>query len=133
MAYIVTINRIWAESGERRNLFAEWSNDAFDHLDHYHVKWYFSTGDDNGFVGHEEDTSEKYSRWTGVPDNATKVTVVVIPISATYTVNDTEVSYWQGEWAQKSIYFGADIPPEAPPTPSVSIKEIGRASCRERV
>lgn len=122
MAYIVTINRIQAESGGTRNLFATWSNDAFDHLDHYKVRWWYSTGDDNGFVGHEEETSQKYSRWTA-PDNATKVTVAVIPISATYTANDTEVSYWQGEWAQKSIYFGADIPPEAPPTPSVAVKD----------
>lgn len=122
MAYIVTIDRIQAESGGTRNLFATWSNDAFDHLDHYKVRWWYSTGDDNGFVGHEEETSWKYSRWAA-PDNATKVTVAVIPISATYTANDTEVSYWQGEWAQKSIYFGADIPPEAPPTPSVSIKD----------
>lgn len=122
MAYIVTIDRIQAESGGTRNLFATWSNDAFDHLDHYKVRWWYSTGDDNGFVGHEEETSWKYSRWTA-PDNATKVTVAVIPISATYTVNDTEVSYWWGEWAQKSIYFGVDIPPEAPPTPSVSIKD----------
>lgn len=122
MAYIVTIDRIQAESGSSRNLFAEWSNDAFDHLDHYKVRWWYSTGDDIGFVGHEEEASWKYSRWTA-PDNATKVTVQVIPVSATYTVNDTEVSYWWGEWAQKSIYFGADIPPEAPPTPSVSIKD----------
>ena len=122
MAYIVTIDRIQAESGGTRNLFAEWSNDAFDHLDHYKVRWWYSTGDDNGFVGHEEETSWKYSRWTA-PDNATKVTVAVIPISATYTANDTEVSYWQGEWASKSIYFGADTPPEAPPTPSVMVKD----------
>ena len=122
MAYIVTIDRIQAESGGTRNLFATWSNDAFDHLDHYKVRWWYSTGDDNGFVGHEEETSWKYSRWTA-PDNATKVTVAVIPISSTYTANDTEVSYWQGEWASKSIYFGADIPPEAPPTPSVMVKD----------
>lgn len=122
MAYIVTIDRIQAESGGTRNLFAEWSNDAFDHLDHYKVRWWYSTGDDIGFVGHEEEASWKYSRWTA-PDNATKVTVQVMPVSATYTVNDTEVSYWWGEWAQKSIYFGADIPPETPPTPSVSIKD----------
>lgn len=122
MAYIVTIDRIQAESGGTRNLFATWSNDAFDHLDHYKVRWWYSTGDDNGFVGSEEETSQKYSRWSA-PDNATKVTVVVIPISATYTANDTEVSYWQGEWASKSIYFGADIPPEAPPTPSVTVKD----------
>ena len=122
MAYIVTIDRIQAESGGTRNLFATWSNDAFDHLDHYKVRWWYSTGDDNGFVGHEEETSWKYSRWTA-PDNATKVTVAVIPISATYTANDTEVSYWQGEWASKSIYFGADIRPEAPPTPSVKVKD----------
>ena len=122
MAYIVTIDRIQAESGGTRNLFAEWSNDAFDHLDHYKVRWWYSTGDDIGFVGHEEEASWKYSRWTA-PDNATKVTVQVLPVSATYTVNDTEVSYWWGEWAQKSIYFGADIPPETPPTPSVTVKD----------
>ena len=122
MAYIVTINRIYALSGGTRDLAAEWSNDAFDHLDHYKVRWWYSTGDDNGFVGHEEEVSWKYSRWTA-PDNATKVTVQVLPVSTTYTVNGTEVNYWWGEWAQKSIYFWADIPPEAPPTPSVSIKD----------
>lgn len=122
MAYIVTIDRIEAESGSTRNLFATWSNEAFDHLDHYKVRWWYSTGDDNGFVGSEEETTWKYARWSA-PDNATKVTLQVIPVSATYTANDTEVSYWWGEWAQKSIYFGADTPPETPPTPSVSVKD----------
>lgn len=122
MAYIVTIDRIQAESGGTRNLFAEWSCDDFDHLDHYKVRWWYATGDDIGFVGHEEEVSWKYSRWTA-PDNATKVTVQVLPVSSTYTVNDTEVSYWWGEWAQKSIYFGADIPPETPQTPSVTVKD----------
>lgn len=122
MAYIVTIDRIEAESGSTRNLFATWSNEAFDHLDHYKVRWWYSTGDDNGFVGSEEETTWKYARWSA-PDNATKVTLQVIPVSATYTANDTEVSYWWGEWAQKSIYFGADTPPETPPTPSVLVKD----------
>mgnify|MGYP007063205709 CR=1 FL=1 len=122
MAYIVTIDRIEAESGSTRNLFATWSNEAFDHLDHYKVRWWYSTGDNNGFVGSEEETTWKYARWSA-PDNATKVTLQVIPVSATYTANDIEVSYWWGEWAQKSIYFGADIPPETPPTPSVSVKD----------
>ena len=105
MAYIVTIDRIQAESGGTRNLFATWSNDAFDHLDHYKVRWWYSTGDDNGFVGHEEETSWKYSRWTA-PDNATKVTVAVVPISATYTANDTEVSYWQGVGFEEYLFWG---------------------------
>lgn len=122
MAYIVTIDRIEAESGSTRNLFATWSNEAFDHLDHYKVRWWYSTGDDNGFVGSEEETTWMYARWSA-PDNATKVTFQVIPVSATYTANDTEVSYWWGEWAQKSIYFGADTPPETPPTPSVLVKD----------
>lgn len=122
MAYIVTIDKIQAESGSTRNLFVTWSHEDFDHLDHYKVRWWYSTGQDNGFVGSEEETSWKYARWSA-PDNATKVTFQVIPVSTTYTANDTEVNYWQGEWAHKSIYFGSDIPPETPPTPSVKVKD----------
>lgn len=126
MAYSVTIDRIQAESGSARNLFATWYNNGtdgnFDHFDHYKVRWWYSTGDNNGFVGNEEEISWKYARWTP-PDNATKVTLQVLPVSTTYTVNDTEVNYWWGEWAQKSIFFGADIRPEAPPTPSVTVKD----------
>nr|DAL32259.1 MAG TPA_asm: FN3 [Caudoviricetes sp.] len=122
MAYIVTIYGIQAESGTTHSLFASWHNEAFDHFDHYKVKWWYSTGDNNGFLEKEEETSLKYSRFNA-PDNATKVTVQVIPVSATYTVNDTEVSYWWGEWAHESIYFGSDIRPEVPPTPSVAVKD----------
>lgn len=124
MANVVTIDNFGLQSGTPRTLYATWSWSR-EHTKGYSVRWYYTTGDSDGygFLGKEEDTTRPESLYTA-PDNATKVTVTVLPLSETYTVDGTDFYYFTGDWsAGKSFYFSTDAPPEKPPTPSVSIKD----------
>lgn len=123
MANVVTIDNFGLQSGTSRTLYATWSWSR-EHTSGYRTRWWFTTGDADGygFLGSEEDSTQPYSVYTA-PDNATKVTVTVLPLSETYTVDETDFYYFTGEWsAGKSFYFSTDAPPEKPSTPSVSIK-----------
>lgn len=124
MANVVTIDNFGLQSGKPRTLYATWSWSR-EHTSGYRTRWYYATGDADGygFLGSEEDGTQPYSVYEA-PDNATKVTVTVLPLSETYTVNETDFYYFTGDWsAGKSFYFSTDAPPEKPSTPSVSIKD----------
>ena len=124
MANVVTIDNFGLQGGKPRTLYATWSWSR-EHTSGYRVRWYFTTGDADGygFLGKEEDTTRPDSVYEA-PDNATKVTVTVLPLSETYTVDGTDFYYFTGDWsAGKSFYFSTDAPPEKPSTPSVSIKD----------
>ena len=124
MANVVTIDHFGLQSGKPRTLYATWSWSR-EHTSGYRVRWWFATGDadGHGFLGSEEDRAQPDSVYTA-PDNATKVTVTVLPLSETYTVDGTDFYYFTGDWsAGKSFYFSTDAPPEKPSTPSVSIKD----------
>lgn len=124
MANVVTIDNFGLQSGTSRTLYATWSWSR-EHTSGYRTRWYYTTGDADGygFLGSEEDSAQPYSIYTA-PDNATKVTVTVLPLSETYTVDETDFYYFTGDWsAGKSFYFSTDAPPEKPSTPSVSIKD----------
>ena len=124
MANVVTIDNFGLQSGTSRTLYATWSWSR-EHTSGYRTRWWFSTGDADGygFLGKEEDGTQPNSVYEA-PDNAIKVTVTVLPLSETYTVDGTDFYYFTGDWsAGKSFYFSTDAPPEKPPTPSVSIKD----------
>ena len=124
MANVVTIDNFGLQGGKPRTLYATWSWNR-EHTSGYRVRWYFTTGDADGygFLGKEEDTTRPDSVYEA-PDNAIKVTVTVLPLSETYTVDETDFYYFTGDWsAGKSFYFSTDAPPEKPSTPSVSIKD----------
>ena len=124
MANVVTIDNFGLQSGKPRTLYATWSW-SHEHTSGYRTRWWFSTGDADGygFLGKEEDGTQPNSVYEA-PDNAIKVTVTVLPLSETYTVDGTDFYYFTGDWsAGKSFYFSADAPPEKPSTPSVSIKD----------
>ena len=124
MANVVTIDNLGLQSGKPRTLYATWSWSR-EHTAGYRVRWWFTTGDadGHGFLGKQEDTTQQDSVYEA-PDNATKVTVIVLPLSETYTVDGTDFYYFTGDWsAGKSFYFSTDAPPEKPSTPSVSIKD----------
>ena len=124
MANVVTIDYFGLQSGKPRTLYATWSWSR-EHTSGYRVRWWYTTGDadGHGFLGSEEDRAQPDSVYEA-PDNATKVTVTVLPLSETYTVDGTDFYYFTGDWsAGKSFYFSTDAPPEKPSTPSVSIKD----------
>ena len=124
MANVVTIDNFGLQSGTSRTLYATWSWSR-EHTSGYRTRWWFSTGDADGygFLGKEEDGTQPNSVYEA-PDNAIKVTVTVLPLSETYTVDGTDFYYFTGDWsAGKSFYFSTDAPPEKPSTPSVSIKD----------
>lgn len=124
MANVVTIDYFGLQSGKPRTLYVTWSW-SHEHTSGYRTRWWFTTGDadGHGFLGKEEDGTQLDSVYEA-PDNATKVTVTVLPLSETYTVDGTDFYYFTGDWsAGKSFYFSTDAPPEKPSTPSVSIKD----------
>ena len=124
MANVVTIDYFGLQSGKPRTLYATWSW-SHEHTSGYRTRWWFTTGDadGHGFLGKEEDGTQPNSVYEA-PDNAIKVTVTVLPLSETYTVDGTDFYYFTGDWsAGKSFYFSTDAPPEKPSTPSVSIKD----------
>lgn len=91
-----------------------------NYLDHYEVNWYYATGDGIWFDG-SSSTNEKnkYSTYSP-PSNAKSIKVSVKPVSKTYRVNDSDVSYWTGSWVS-TTYYTSQNPPSKPSTPTVSI------------
>ena len=58
MANVVTIDNFGLQSGKPRTLYATWSWSR-EHTSGYRVRWYFTTGDADGygFLGSEEDST----------------------------------------------------------------------------
>lgn len=90
-------------------------------LDHYTVTWHYDSGDGIWFSGGSSDTTEKYASYSA-PSNANRIRVTITPVSATHTVNNTEVAYWNGS-ANSKVYSLAGAPPAQPSTPSVNVEK----------
>lgn len=88
-------------------------------LDHYEVQWYYATGGGVWFDGGS--SSVKLTNHTyNYPNNASKVKVVVKPVSKTYQSNGKETSYWTGVAASKE-YLISELPPERLSAPTVTL------------
>lgn len=116
-----SITNFGVQIGTDKTLFATW-NWSQSNTDHYEVEWDYATGNGVAFVGSHTTTTDKQSLYT-MPDNATKVTFRVKPISKTKTVNDKEVSYWTAAWTDKKQHTVSQNPPKTPPEPSVKIED----------
>lgn len=97
-------------------------------LDYYEVNWYYSTGDGFFYTGTSSDVqpnpeSEIESDIYSPPSNAIKIRVTVKPVSKTYNVNGSEVSYWTGEKATYDLPLSEIVPPEEPSSPDVKIEK----------
>lgn len=116
-------------AGEDRKLYATWTWDR-DNTKKYEVRWYYKiSNSDVSFIGENgtadpgEDMSWlKYDTYS-VPSNAVTVWFHVKPVSETYTVNDTETSYWTADWSDAYYYDMQNSPPDTPSAPDVSLKE----------
>lgn len=130
-ATMVTIEYFGLQAGTDSTIFAVWSW-ARENTASYKVKWYYDTGDGIWFVGNDssievdkEDPEGDYPQSTySAPSNATKVKLIVKPISETRTVKKKETSYWTASWSTEKIYDLSNNPPSTPGVPTVEIKDF---------
>lgn len=119
--YTVKITSFGQQSGSDE-MYLTWSY-AIPNTSHYEVEWDYWTPTNGIWMrGSRENVQNeivKSSTYTP-PSNATKVRARVKPISATYKVNDQEISYWTGSWTAYQI--GSSYTPTTPPTPTVTIE-----------
>lgn len=114
------------QSNTENTIFAVW-NWSREQTDKYEAEWYYSTGDkSNGniiwFVGSKLSTEDRQSTYS-IPDNAKQIKFRVKAVSKTHRVNDSEVSYWNGEWSNNSVYDTSNNPPKTPPIPTVEVSD----------
>lgn len=93
----VVLQHFGIQANTDRTLFVTWNWDK-EKTENYRVLWKYATGDGVGFVGSDSTTTFKQSTYTA-PDNATKVTVQIKPISKKKKVDNKEVAYWTGDWS----------------------------------
>lgn len=117
----VTIDKFGLQTGTDRTVYVTWSWSK-EHTENYEVKWYYATGDGVWFIGSDSTTKERQSTYSG-PENATKVRVLIRPVSTKYTVNNKQTSYWTAEWSTAKDYKYSSNPPSKPPVPSVKIEK----------
>lgn len=108
------------QSNTDRTVFATWAWDK-TYTDHYSVQWKYYTGDTVGFIGSNEDTTDKQSVYTA-PENAIKVSFTVKPIAKTRKVRGRDTAYWAASWSTAKVYYFKNNPPERPPVPDVKIE-----------
>lgn len=110
------------QSNTENTMYALWVWNK-DHTANYEVAWYYDTGNQIWFLGNKSTTEEKHSTYTP-PENAKQVKFKVKAVSETYRSNDTDVSYWTGEWSTDRNYnMLLEAPPTTPDTPSVEIDQ----------
>lgn len=109
------------QSNTDRTVYATWSWDK-SNTDHYQVKWYYDTGDNVWFVGHDSTVTDKQSIYNA-PTNATRVKFTVKPVSKKHKVNNRETSYWTASWSTAKYYSFSNNPPEIPPAPTITINQ----------
>ena len=129
---------IGIQNGTSRTMYATWAWTK-DHTDHYHIKWYYATGNGVWFVGEDSTVSVKQSTYSA-PENATKVKFKVKPVAKTHKVKkkktaynkktkkkktqtySTDVSYWTADWSTEKEYkFQVDRTPAVPSVPTVTV------------
>lgn len=102
-----------------RTVFATWAYDK-KYIDHYEVKWTYSTGDGVAFIGDESDTEHKQSIYNA-PSNARLVKFKVKPVAKKRKVNGKSTAYWTAEWSEEKQYSFSDNPPITPSAPNVEM------------
>lgn len=115
----VKITAFGLQSNSDNTIFVTWEWTR-SNTENYQVTWYYYTGDNVWFVGSDSSVTIKQSTYSP-PSNATIVGVYVTPISATHTVNNTEVRYWYAQTSVFKSYYLSDNPPSTPSVPSVEI------------
>jgi hypothetical protein len=99
------------------------TTESSSNLDYYEVKWYYDSGDSIWFQGSSSQDNYQTSTYSP-PDNAVAIKVYVRPVSKTYTVNNTETSYWSGTAQTLTYNITTYARPEKPSTPSIEIDKF---------
>ena len=118
----IVIEHFGLQADTDRTVFATWAWDK-QNTENYETKWHYATGDGVWFVGNSGTTEDKQSIYNA-PSNATKVKVIVKPISKKHTVNKKETSYWTAEWSTAKTYSFSSNPPTKPGSPKVEVRII---------
>lgn len=114
-------------------VIATWSWSA-QHTDHYELHWRWATerDDELGTWQVTEATSKLKNSIFSIPEGATRVSVIVRPISTTYKQGNTDVNWWVASWSSdwwngepKAVFYPKEAPPfpQVPSTPSVTIDD----------
>lgn len=123
LSYTATIKRFGLQNNSDNTVFATWSFDH-DNLDHYEIKWTYTTGDGVQFIGTEENTTNKQSTYS-FPANATKAIFKVKPVAKKKKDKkgkETKTRYWTGKWSAEKTYY-VTHPPAVPPVPTLTVKD----------
>ena len=110
------------QSGTPRTYYATW-NWSKKHTKEYELQWYYSTSQGVWFIGSDSTSRVKNGTYSA-PDNATAIRVRVKPTSETHKVNNKDVTYWTASWSNYATVNLGQIPPEKPPTPTVTISDF---------
>lgn len=121
-----TITAFGLQANTERTFFATWTWSRGD-TDTFEVRWFYGTGDKAKFTGNKStvdwiDNSQPQSIYTA-PENATYVSFQVKPLAKTHEVNGSDVYYWTAQWSTEKFYYMKDLPPETPPTPTVTMED----------
>lgn len=114
----IKVDHFGLQSNTDRTIFVTWTWSKAN-TEKYQVKWSYATGDGVWFVDNESDVTVKQSTYNA-PTNATKVKVIIKPVSKTKKVNGKDTAYWTSSWSTAKIYTFV-VKPEAQSAPTVTI------------
>ncbi len=126
MAYIITKITVDLQNGTDRTVYAtwKWTEKNTKDTDHYHVKWWYATGDGVAFVGSDNDDVKIQQSVYTAPSNATTVMFKILPVAKkNKKKNGKKFLAFTGSWSTKKEYkFETDTTPEKPSAPSTTIE-----------
>lgn len=114
------ITHIGFQNNSDSTIYVTWEWDKKDTKE-YAIKWKYATDDGVGFVVSDTTTKDKFSTYSGWPQNATRVVFWVKPISKTKKVNDKETDIWKAEWNSIKFELGNEVL-TTPSSPSIEIE-----------
>lgn len=124
----ITAFGLQSDDTSGRAMYLAWECDTI-HLKSFKVRWSYYA-DKLWIVGNESETTsaaDVYCTSTySAPENATKVKVKVLPISATYKDSQgDDVKYWKSlPWSAEKSYDFSNNPPYPPSAPSIEIDDL---------
>lgn len=124
----VTGLHVGKQAGADDTFFAAWSWNG-SNLDKFYYLWFYITSDGLQYQdgGYDSSSVDKYTKLVlyNAPSNAIAIRCAVRPISETYKVNDTEVSYWNAWYKWSSWYYLKDnFAPATLSAPDVEIDKL---------
>lgn len=121
--------RLVRDTTASRVLVAKWEWNKANTAS-FTVRWWYATA--AGLAEYTDSSvpagvrSNSYT----IPDNAIKVTVQILAVSTTHTVNNQEVSYWTATWSSDVSYTAVANLPSKPSVPTVAVKDADEESSK---